>query len=196
MHGAYRMDREKLEMAARLIIEAAGEDPAREGLLETPERFADMMEEQLAWSGRSNKEIAEAFNTTFESPSRDMVVVKDIDFFSRCEHHLALMYHMKASVGYIPHGKVIGLSKIARIVDAVGKRLQIQERIGMDIKEILSQIVETDDVIVMITGEHSCMTARGIKKPGSRTTTVTAGGIFRTTPEMRKEFMEMAGTKD
>jgi GTP cyclohydrolase IA len=185
------MDMEKLQEAARLIIEAVGDDPNREGLVDTPRRFAEMMAEELSSVEKTNEDIAHEFNTTFTSSSDDLVVVKNIEFFSHCEHHLALMYHMKASVGYIPHGKVIGLSKIARIVDAVGKRLQIQERMGTDIRDILISILGTEDVIVAITGEHSCMTARGIKKPGSATTTITSGGCFKTSSEWKKQFMDM-----
>lgn len=102
-----------MEQAARLIIEAVGEDPEREGLLETPRRFAEMVAEQLAYAAVPNEEIARAFDKTFSSPESDMVVVKDISLFSHCEHHIALMYNMKAAVGYIPRGRVIGLSKIA-----------------------------------------------------------------------------------
>lgn len=185
------MDREKLEQAARLIIEAIGENPEREGLVETPRRFAEMMEEQMAYAAVSNEEIARAFDKTFSSPESDMVVVKDISLFSHCEHHLALMYHMHAAVGYIPKGKVIGLSKIARIADAVSKRLQIQERIGSDIRDIMTTITGSEDVIVLLEGEHSCMTARGIKKPGSLTRTIACGGRFKTESELRKEFLSM-----
>ncbi|MFQ7108639.1 MAG: GTP cyclohydrolase I [Dialister invisus] len=134
------MDQKKLEQAARLIIEAVGEDPEREGLLETPRRFAEMVAEQLAYAAVPNEEIARAFDKTFSSPESDMVVVKDISLFSHCEHHIALMYNMKAAVGYIPRGRVIGLSKIARIADAVSKRLQIQERIGADIRDVMERI--------------------------------------------------------
>lgn len=160
------MDQKKLEQAARLIIEAVGEDPEREGLVETPRRFAEMVAEQLAYAAVPNEEIARAFDKTFSSPESDMVVVKDISLFSHCEHHIALMYNMKAAVGYIPRGRVIGLSKIARIADAVSKRLQIQERIGADIRDIMERITGAGDVIVLLEGEHSCMTARGIRKPG------------------------------
>ena len=132
----------------------------------------------------SNEEIAEKFGKTFEEESytdktQDMVVVKDIEIFSYCEHHLALMYDMKVSVAYIPHGKVIGLSKIARIADMVGKRLQLQERIGADIADILQEILDSDDVAVVIEGTHSCMTARGIKKAAATTRTYTLRGRFR-----------------
>lgn len=160
------MDQKKLEQAARLIIEAVGEDPEREGLVETPRRFAEMVAEQLAYAAVPNEEIARAFDKTFSSPESDMVVVKDISLFSHCEHHIALMYNMKAAVGYIPRGRVIGLSKIARIADAVSKRLQIQERIGADIRDIIERITGAGDVIVLLEGEHSCMTARGDQKTG------------------------------
>ena len=185
------MDRKKLEEAARLMIEAIGENPEREGLLETPKRFADMMAEQLAYASVSNEEIAKEFNKTFVSPESDMVVVKDISIFSHCEHHLALMYHMHAAVGYIPRGRVIGLSKVARIADAVSKRLQIQERIGTDIRDIMMEITGSPDVIVLLEGEHSCMTARGIKKPGAVTRTIACGGRFKEEHSLRNEFLSM-----
>lgn len=187
------MDRKKLEEAARLIIEAVGDDPGREGLLETPKRFADMMEEQFKYCSISNDEIAREFDKTFESPESDMVVVKDIEIFSHCEHHIALMYNMKVTVGYMPKGSVIGLSKIARIADAVSRRFQIQERIGTDIRDIMKKVTGSDDVAVLIDGEHSCMTARGIKKPGTRTRTVSVSGAFKKDIELRKEFLVLAG---
>lgn len=187
------MDRKKLEEAARLIIEAVGDDPGREGLLETPKRFADMMEEQFKYCSISNDEIAREFDKTFESPESDMVVVKDIEIFSHCEHHIALMYNMKVTVGYMPKGRVIGLSKIARIADAVSRRFQIQERISTDIRDIMKKVTGSDDVAVLIDGEHSCMTARGIKKPGTRTRTVSVSGAFKKDIELRKEFLMLAG---
>lgn len=187
------MDRKKLEEAARLIIEAVGDDPGREGLLETPKRFADMMEEQFKYCSISNDEIVREFDKTFESPESDMVVVKDIEIFSHCEHHIALMYNMKVTVGYMPKGRVIGLSKIARIADAVSRRFQIQERIGTDIRDIMEKVTGSDDVAVLIDGEHSCMTARGIKKPGTRTRTVSVSGAFKKDIELRKEFLMLAG---
>ena len=185
------MDRKKLEQAARLIIEAVGEDPKREGLLETPQRFASMMAEQLAYTGVANADIAKEFGKTFAADSDGLVVVRDIDIFSHCEHHMALMYPMKAAVGYIPKGRVIGLSKVARIADAVSKRLQIQERIGADILEIMTLVTGSEDVAVFIEGEHSCMTARGIKKPGTKTATLTCGGKFKVNDALRKEFLDI-----
>ena len=185
------MDRKKLEEAARLIIEAVGDDPGREGLLETPKRFADMMEEQFKYCSISNDEIAREFDKTFESPESDMVVVKDIEIFSHCEHHIALMYDMSVSVAYIPKEKVLGLSKIARICDMASKRLQLQERIGSDIAEIMCEAAETDDVAVIIHGTHSCMSARGIKKEAASTVTTTFRGRFETDAAIQSQLTMM-----
>ena len=145
-----------------------------------------MYEEVFEGIGYSNHEIAQMFNKTFEDElefedgGQDMVIVKDIDIFSYCEHHLALMYDMKVTVAYLPAGKVIGLSKIARIADMVSKRLQLQERIGSDIADIITEVTGSEDVAVLIEGCHSCMTARGIKKPNAKTYTTTFRGRFRT----------------
>ena len=114
-----------------------------------------------------------------------MVIVRDIDIFSYCEHHMALMYDMKVTVAYIPQGKVIGLSKIARIADMVGKRLQLQERIGSDIAEIISEVTGSDSVAVKIEGCHSCMTARGIKRPNAKTLTTNFTGRFKDEPALQ-----------
>lgn len=179
------IDREAIKKHIRGILEALGDDPDREGLKDTPDRVARMYMEVFEGMNYTNEQIAEVFNKTFEddveyeTDSKDMVVVKDIDIFSYCEHHLALMYDMKVTVAYIPNGKVIGLSKIARIADMVSKRLQLQERIGADIAEIMQKITESEDVAVLIEGSHSCMTARGIKKPGAKTYTSTLRGRFK-----------------
>lgn len=173
------LDYELLKCTAKLFLKAIGENPEREGLKETPERFARKVMEQYRYNGVPNEVIAKEFGKCFKSPSTDMVVVKDIDIYSHCEHHLALMYDMKVSVGYIPAGKVIGLSKIARIADAVGRRLQIQERIGSDILDIIKMVTGANDVIVYIEGKHSCMTYRGINKPGTVTRTVSTSGAFK-----------------
>lgn len=167
------------------ILVALGDDPAREGLVDTPTRVAKMYEEVFEGMNYTNDEIAKMFDKTFESDmdfetdSRDMVIVKDIDIFSYCEHHLALMYDMKVTVAYIPNGKVIGLSKIARICDMVSKRLQLQERIGTDIAYIMEKITDSKDVAVLIEGCHSCMSARGIKKTAAKTYTTTLRGRFK-----------------
>ncbi len=177
-----QIDIEKISSCIREILIALGDDPDREGLRDTPKRVAKMYEEVFAGMTLSNDEIAQLFGTTFdeedmvEQSSNRCVVVRDIPIFSYCEHHLALMYNMKVSVAYLPKEKMIGLSKIARIADMVGRRLQLQERIGEEIAEIVEKITESDAIIVMIHGEHSCMTSRGIKKPGTLTTTVTYRG--------------------
>ncbi|MDO4166334.1 MAG: GTP cyclohydrolase I FolE [Eubacteriales bacterium] len=179
------IDTDAIREHIRGILVALGDDPDREGLRETPDRVARMYEELFEGMNYTNHEIAQMFCKTFEDrmefqeDSQDMVLVKDIDIFSYCEHHLALMYDMKVSVAYIPRGKVIGLSKIARIADMVGKRLQLQERIGSDIAEILQEILESEDVAVIIEGTHSCMSARGIKKTAATTKTYTLRGRFR-----------------
>ena len=184
-------DKEKIKEAVRLIVEAVGDDITREGLCETPERVAQMYEEVFEGMKYTNDEIAEMFDKCFEySKANDLVIVKDIEIFSYCEHHLALMYNMKCHVGYIPSGKVIGLSKIARICDMVAKRLQLQERICADIAEIMQKICGTEDVIVVVEGEHSCMTARGIKSR-NETRTAAIRGIFDTDHELRKEFYSL-----
>lgn len=184
------MDNDKLQNACRLLLEAIGADVNREGLIETPKRFAKFMQERLCNETVTNEQIAQQYNKTFAYAGNDIVTLKDIDVFSFCEHHIALMYNMKIAVGYIPNGKVIGISKIARIADEVTKRLQLQEKIGSDIYECLNIILGTKDIIVYITGEHSCMTARGIKKTGVKTKTICAHGVFKSA-EMKNEFFSM-----
>lgn len=180
---------EKLEEAARAIIKAAGDDPEREDLKETPARFAKMMLEQF--HPMTNEEIAKAYGKTFRSDSTAMVVERDIDMFSYCEHHLALMYNMRATVAYIPKGRVIGLSKIARICDAVGRRLQVQERITKQIADIMETVLGTPDVMVVIDSSHACMTYRGINRPNSRTKTIDARGAFHN--DMRLQQCVISG---
>ena len=182
---------DKIKEAVRLLIEAVGDNPEREGLKGTPDRVARMYDEVFEGMKYSNKEIAEMFDKCFESESNDLVVVDKIPIFSYCEHHLALMYNMEVTVAYIPKGKVIGLSKIARVADMVGKRLQLQERIGEDIAEIMTAILGTENVMVVIKGEHSCMTARGIKSRGSQTKTASLKGIFKTDSDLRSEVYSL-----
>ncbi|HBI85061.1 MAG TPA: GTP cyclohydrolase I FolE [Ruminococcus sp.] len=173
------IDKQAIEKHIRGILIALGDDPDREGLRETPERVARMYEEVYAGMNYTNHEIAEMFGKTFEAPANaGPVVVRDIEVFSYCEHHLALMYDMSVNVAYLPHGKVIGLSKIARICDMAAKRLQLQERLGSDIAEIMMDAAGTSDVGVVIAGTHSCMTARGIRNASARTITQTFCGRF------------------
>ena len=169
------------------ILIALGDDPEREGLKETPKRVAKMYEEVSEGMNYTNEEIAEKFSKCFNTDNNDLVVVQDIPIFSYCEHHLALMYNMKVSIAYIPNGKVLGLSKFARIAEMVGKRLQLQEKIGNDIAEVIQLATGSKDVLVVVEGEHSCMTARGIKSRGSKTRTSTIRGNFRDDIELRKE---------
>ena len=177
------MDTEAIKFHIKGLITALGENPEREGLKETPERVAKMFEEIFEGTKYTNDEIVSMFNKTFEddvvSENENMVIVRDIDIFSFCEHHLALMYNMSVTVAYLPKGKVIGLSKIARICDMVSKRLQLQERIGKDIAYIMEKVTGSLDVAVLIKGKHSCMTMRGIKKNNSFTETVVFNGKFK-----------------
>lgn len=184
-------DRDKIMQAVTMLIEAIGDDPNREGLKGTPDRVARMYEEVFEGMRFTNDQIAQMFNTCFEQESNDLVVVSRIPIFSYCEHHLALMYNMEVSVGYIPNGKVIGLSKVARIAEMCGKRLQLQERIGNDIAEVLQKVLNTSDVIVVIEGEHSCMTTRGVKSRGSKTKTATLRGVFKNELALRNEFYSL-----
>lgn len=191
------IDTKAIEGHIRGILIALGDDPEREGLKDTPKRVAKMYEEVFAGMNYSNHEIAQMFDKTFsdgmeennegEPQLRDgrVVVMKNIDLFSYCEHHMALMYDMKATVAYIPHGSVIGLSKIARVCDMVGRRLQLQEKIGRDIADIITEITGSEDVAVTLEGCHSCVTARGIKKSNTRTFTAELRGAFQADPSLQ-----------
>ena len=188
------IDIQKIEELVPQFLTALGDDPEREGIVETPERVARMCAEVFEGMNYTNDEIADMFSKCFDVPDNgkhDMVVVRDIDVFSYCEHHLALMYDMQVTVAYIPKGKVIGLSKIARIADMVAKRLQLQERIGTDIAEVISKATGSEDVAVYIVGTHSCMTARGIKKSTARTVTTTFRGRFENDESLQNRFLQM-----
>lgn len=181
-----------IEESVKVIIRALGDDPERPGLVETPNRVARMYNEVFEGMRYTNEEIAHMFGKCFEeSEAKDLVLVKDIDAFSYCEHHLALMYNMKIHVAYIPEGRVIGLSKIPRIVDMVCKRLQLQERISADIADIMEMILGSDNIMVIVEAEHSCMTARGIKKPGVTTRTAVVRGLFNSNEKLRSEVYEL-----
>ena len=188
------IDKNAIREHIRGLLIALGDDPDREGLKETPDRVARMYEEVFAGMNYSNEEIAQMFAKSFTddfssaSDSDDIVLVKDIDIFSYCEHHLALMYDMQVSVAYIPKGRVLGLSKIARIADMAAKRLQLQERIGADIAEIMTLASGSEDVAVIIKGCHSCMSARGIKKEQASTVTTTFTGRFKTDVNLQNKL--------
>lgn len=185
-------DNKKIETLIRELLIALGDNPDREGLIETPSRVARMYAEVLEGMRYTNDEIAEMFNKCFENTdAHDLVLVKDIEVFSYCEHHMALMYNMKVHVGYIPKDRIIGLSKIARICDMAAKRLQLQERLGNDIAEIMQKVLNTEDVIVIIEGEHSCMTARGIKSRNAKTRTAAIRGLFDSDHQLRSEVYSL-----
>ena len=186
------IDTKKIEELTKEFLIALGDDPFREGLQKTPERVARMCNELFEGMLYTNAEIADMFDTCFEDvETGDLVVESNIPIHSFCEHHLMLMYDMSVAIGYIPNGKVIGLSKLARIADMVGKRLQLQERIGSDIADILSMILGTKDIIVVIQGKHGCMTARGIKSREAITRTATLRGRFWTDSDLRSEFYSL-----
>ena len=166
------MDKEKIEKAVKMILEAVGEDPEREGLKETPERVARMYEEIL--SGY-NDDAAKHLSKVFSSPSGELVLERDISFASTCEHHL-MPFFGKVSVAYIPSGKVVGLSKIARVVEVYAKRLQLQERMTDQICEAVYETLGAKAVMVVCEAEHTCMTARGVKKTGTKVTSYATRG--------------------
>lgn len=186
------IDTKKIEELTKEFLIALGDDPHREGLQKTPQRVAKMCNELFEGMLYTNEEIANMFDTCFEDvETGDLVVESNIPIHSFCEHHLMLMYDMSVAIGYIPNGKVIGLSKLARIADMVGKRLQLQERIGSDIADILSMILGTKDIIVVIQGKHGCMTARGIKSREAITRTATLRGRFWNDSDLRSEFYSL-----
>ena len=182
------VDLEKIEQAVTMILEAVGEDPAREGLIDTPKRVARMYEE--IFQGL-NQDPKEHFATIFGEDHEELVLVKDIPFYSTCEHHLVPFFG-KAHIGYIPqNGKVTGLSKLARAVEAVTKRPQLQERITSTIADSIVETLEPIGVIVIVEAEHMCMTMRGVKKPGSQTVTSAVRGIFQKDAAARAEVLSL-----
>lgn len=179
------VDREKIMEGVKLIIEGIGEDISREGLLETPDRIARMYEEIFSGIGQTaEKELSK----TFTVEGNDLVLEKDITFFSMCEHHFVPFYG-KAHIAYIPKGKVAGLSKLARCVEVYAKKPQLQERLTTEIADALMKYLDAKGVMVVIEGEHMCMTMRGVKKPGAKTVTTTYRGGFKEDYELRKEVM-------
>lgn len=184
--------KEEMEMLIRNFLEIVDKNPNRPGLVETPKRVVKYWTELLEGQLYTNDEIAEMYDKCFEDvDSSDLVLEKDIEIFSHCEHHLALMYDMKVNIAYIPNGKVIGLSKMARIAEMVGKRLQLQEKIGTDINYIMRKILNTEDVAVVIEGKHGCMTARGVKSRNAMTRTACLSGKFKEFPELRNELYSL-----
>ena len=191
MASKYKHDPELVEQIAshyEAILRLIGEDPTREGLAKTPVRAAKALLDVT--QGYRMDPLATARQAIFEYEGSKMVIVKDIEFYSTCEHHI-LPFFGKVSVGYIPDGKMIGLSKLARIVDNFARRLQVQERMTAQICDLLAEAMPTKGVIVSCTAGHLCMKMRGVEKQDSYTTTVEYNGEFADNPELRKEFMEL-----
>ena len=181
------MDKEKIKQAVTLFLEGIGEDTKREGLIETPERIAQMCEELFAGYESS---AAEHLGRTFSSKQTGLGVEKDITFYSVCEHHL-LPFYGKVHIGYIPDGRVVGLSKLARTVEVYARRAQIQEQLTDQIADAVMDILEPRAVLVMIEAEHMCMTMRGIKKPGSKTVTISTRGCAEGDSQLKQEFFSL-----
>lgn len=185
---------DKIESLIRQLLVELNDDPSRPGLIETPKRVAKFYKEIYEGQLYTNTEIAKMFNKCFDIDTvrtDSLVVEKDITVFSNCEHHLALMYDMRVAIGYIPNGRVIGLSKLNRIAQMCGKRLQLQEKLAEDIAEVVSIITRTDDVAVFINGKHACVTTRGIKDTNASTSSSCLKGRFKTNAALRAEFLTM-----
>ena len=180
------MDKEKIEQAVRLFLEGIGEDVEREGLLETPARISEMCKEIFGGVGNNAKDVLER---TFSAENNEMVIVRDISFYSVCEHHL-LPFYGTVNIGYIPDGKVVGLSKLPRAVEVFARRPQIQEQMTAQIADEIMKYLEPKGVIVMIEAEHMCMTMRGIKKPGAKTMTYAVRGEMQSA-EMQDRFFRI-----
>ena len=179
------MDKEKIIAGAKLILEGIGEDLEREGLIETPERIARMYEEVFSGLGKDAEEI---LSKTFEVENNDLVIEKDITYFSMCEHHI-IPFYGKAHIAYIPRGRVAGLSKLARTVEKKTKKPQLQERLSSEVADAIMKYLDAEGVMVVVEGEHMCMTMRGVKKPGTKTVTTSYRGIFKEDATLRKEVM-------
>jgi GTP cyclohydrolase I len=186
------IDRAKIEKAVASIIEAIGEDPKREGLVGTPRRIAEMYAEVFEGI---YEDPGEELRVGFEEGHQEMVILKDIPFYSMCEHHF-LPFHGLAHVGYIPSGRVVGASKIGRVVEILAKRPQLQERLTTQIANTIVSVLEPKGVAVVIQAEHLCMTMRGVKKPGSNIITSAMRGLFQKNPLTRSEFLSLVqGTR-
>ena len=188
-----RMDKPAIEQAVEQIIESIGENPKREGLLGTPRRIAEMYEELFAGLKEDPRELLEVgFD---DEDHHELVIVKDIPFYSMCEHHF-LPFHGVAHVGYIPKGRILGVSKVARLVEILARRPQVQERLTSQVADFLCQGgLNAAGAGVVIEAEHLCMTMRGIKKPGSKVVTSATRGVFRDDPRTRAEFFAIVEGK-
>ncbi len=185
------VDYVRAEAAVRELLLALGEDPDREGLVDTPRRVVAAFAETL---GGREVDIPSLLSVGFEEGHDEMVILRDVPFFSTCEHHL-IPFHGIAHVGYVPNGRVVGLSKLARLVDAVARRPQLQERLTAQIADMLMETLQPQGAGVAVEAEHLCMQMRGIKKPGSRMLTSAMRGSFREQQETRAEFLSLVGTQ-
>ena len=181
------VDQAGVRDAVRRIIEAIGEDPSREGLLDTPRRIAEMYEELFTGLHEDPREV---LSTSFQEPHREMIILKNIPFYSLCEHHF-LPFHGQAHVGYVPQGRIVGASKIARVVDILARRPQLQERLTGQVADAITEGLSPDGVAVVIEAEHLCMTMRGVQKPGTTLITSAIRGAFRRRAVTRSEFLAL-----
>ena len=181
------IDQERAERAVRELLSALGEDPDRDGLRDTPRRVAAMYRD--LFSGRS-QDLGDILARTFEEPSGDLVLVRDIEFASTCEHHL-LPFIGAAHVAYVPGERVVGLSKLARLVDACARRPQVQERMTHEIADAITRHLDPAGALVAVRAEHLCMRLRGVRKPGTSTWTLAARGTLRTDPAARAETLAL-----
>lgn len=181
------MDKEKIEQAVRLFLEGIGEDPNREGLLGTPDRVARMCSEIYGGLGQ---DAGQYLHTTFEAKNNELILEKDIDLYSVCEHHL-LPFYGKAHIAYIPDGRVAGLSKLARTIEVFAKRPQIQEKLTAQTADALMEHLKPKGVMVVIEAEHMCMTMRGVRKPGTKTLTYVCRGVFENNDELINRVLMM-----
>lgn len=186
------IDKGKIEVAVKMMLEAIGENPSREGLLDTPRRVANLYEEVFSGLEQEPRNMLEVQFTEYHD---ELVLVKDIPLYSICEHHL-LPFYGRAHVAYIPKkGKVVGISKLARVTDAYARRPQLQERLTSQIADCINETLKPHGVAVVIQAEHMCMTMRGVKKPGSLTVTSAVRGIFESRAETRAELLSLIMSK-
>ncbi len=185
------IDQEKIKTAVISIIEAIGDDPAREGLVDTPRRIAEMYADIF---GGIDEDPEEHLKIGFEEGHQEMVIAKDIPFYAMCEHHF-LPFHGTAHIGYIPNGRVVGVSKLSRIVEVFARRPQLQERLTTQVADTMVKVLQPKGVAVIVEAEHLCMTMRGIRKPGSKMVTSAMRGLLRERAATRAEFLTLIGHK-
>lgn len=185
------MNKEKIMKAVTMLIEAIGEDPQREGLVDTPDRIARMYEEIFAGIGKTAEEH---LSKSFTIESNDLVIERDIPFYSMCEHHF-LPFYGKAHIAYVPNGKVAGLSKLVRTVDVYAKKPQLQEKLTSEIGNAIMEYLDAQGVMVIIEAEHLCMNMRGVKRPGTKTLTAMSDGILKTDASLKNDVYNLLGIR-